>query len=360
MRESDDSTGAHNTLALEFPLPRNGWPQWCQRGRNVVIHFAWPWLALLLPLPWLRYALSAPAEPRGAAVYVPIAATLATQSTHVPSASRSARLIFAALWLLVVAAAMRPQWLGEPQPVPTTGRRMMLAIDVSGSMATQDMAGRSSRLHVVQNVAGRFIDGRHGDRVGLILFGTEPYLQAPLTADLTTVHRFLDEAVVGVAGTQTAIGDAIGLAIKRLRDEADTGHSSAARQTVLVLLTDGENDAGAMPPLEAARLAAQAGLKIYTIGVGAAPESGMFGMGAGNTDLDEDSLKEIAKTTGGEYFRATDATALQAVYRQIDRLEPAAGTQQWLRPAEEWFTWPLAAALLLSVPVAWTGRRAWA
>ncbi len=193
----------------------------------------------------------------------------------------------------------------------------MLAIDASGSMATEDMAGGASRLRVVQSVAGQFIDGRHGDRVGLILFGTEPYLQAPLTDDLTTVHRFLNEAVVGVAGPQTAIGDAIGLAIKRLRDEGDvagrqhagdTRHggdtrrasnasadstqsradASAARQTILVLLTDGENDAGAMPPLEAARLAAQAGLRIYTIGVGAAPESGFFGT-AGNTDLDEDT-----------------------------------------------------------------------
>jgi Ca-activated chloride channel family protein len=114
-----------------------------------------------------------------------------------------------------------------------------------------------------------------------------------------------------------------------------------------------------MPPLEAAGLAAQAGLRIYTIGVGAAPENRMFGMSAGNTDLDEDTLKEIAKATGGEYFRATDANALQAVYGQIDRLEPAAGNQQWLRPAEEWFTWPLAAALLLSVPAAWLGGREW-
>jgi Ca-activated chloride channel homolog len=324
-----------------------------------MIHLAWPWMALLLPLPLLRHVFSSTAEPGGAALFMPIAATLTTRSTNIATSSRRGQLVFAAIWLLLVAAAMRPQWLGEPQPVPTTGRRMMLAIDVSGSMATQDMAGNASRLHVVQNVAGRFVDGRHGDRVGLILFGTEPYLQAPLTDDLSTVHQFLDEAVVGVAGTQTAIGDAIGLAIKRLRAETGTGHSSAARQTVLVLLTDGENDAGAMPPLEAAQLAAQAGLRIYTIGVGAAPDSGIFGMGAGNSDLDEDTLKAIAKTTGGEYFRATDATALQAVYRQIDRLEPAAGTQQWLRPAEEWFTWPLALALLLSVPAAWIGGRTW-
>jgi Ca-activated chloride channel family protein len=338
-----------------------------------MIHLAWPWLALLLPLPWLVYVLRSPVAARGVALFVPMAATLANQSTDIVRGSRSARVVFAIIWLLLVAAAVRPQWLGEPQPVPTTGRRLMLAIDTSGSMATEDMAGGASRLRVVQSVAGRFIDGRHGDRVGLILFGTEPYLQAPLTADLATVHRFLNEALVGVAGTQTAIGDAIGLAIKRLRAEgrgdgvggaagpsgAGGAAGAAARQTVLVLLTDGENDAGAMPPLEAADLAAREGLRIYTIGVGAAPESRMFGMSAGNTDLDEDTLKAIAKATGGEYFRATDANALQAVYSQIDRLEPAAGTQQWLRPAQEWFTWPLAVALLLSVPAAWVGGREW-
>jgi Ca-activated chloride channel family protein len=333
-----------------------------------MIHFAWPWLALLLPLPWLVYVLRSPMESRGAALFVPMAATLDTQSTNTARGSWSARVIFAIIWLLLVAAAVRPQWLGEPQPIPTMARRLMLAIDTSGSMATEDMAGGASRLRVVQSVAGRFIDGRQGDRVGLILFGTEPYLQAPLTADLATVHRFLNEALVGVAGTQTAIGDAIGLAIKRLRAEGNGDGTAAAaagavgaaaRQTVLVLLTDGENDAGAMPPLEAAGLAAQEGLRIYTIGVGAAPQSGMFGMSAGNADLDEDTLKAIAKTTGGEYFRATDANALQSVYGRIDRLEPAAGNQQWLRPAEEWFTWPLAAALVLSVPAAWIRGREW-
>ncbi len=324
-----------------------------------MIHLAWPWMALLLPLPWLRYALSAPAEPGDSSVYVPFATNIVRGQTNLSARTSWARLIFAAIWLLLVVAAMRPQWLGEPVPIPTTGRRLMLAVDVSGSMATEDMAGGASRLRVVQSVAGQFIDGRHGDRVGLILFGTRPYLQAPLTTDLATVHRFLNEAVIGVAGTETAIGDAIGLAIKRLRAESGTGHP-APGQTVLVLLTDGENDAGAMPPLEAARLAAQAGLRIYTIGVGAAPGSGFFDLGGGNTDLDEDTLKAIAKATGGEYFRATDAAALQAVYRQIDRLEPAAGNQQWLRPADEWFTWPLAAALLLSVPAAWAGARLWA
>jgi Ca-activated chloride channel homolog len=326
-----------------------------------MIHLAWPWMALLLPLPWLRYVLSSPAQPRGSAVFVPIAASLAASDARVVSRPGYGRFMFAAIWLLLIIAAMRPQWLGDPIPVPTTGRRLMLAVDVSGSMATEDMAGGATRLRVVQSVAGRFIDGRRGDRVGLILFGTQPYLQAPLTSDLATVHRFLNEAMVGVAGTETAIGDAIGLAIKRLRAEGTAGHAAAPGQTVLILLTDGENDAGVMPPLEAARLAAQSGLRIYTIGVGAAPESGFFAMDTGNTDLDEDTLKAIAQATGGKYFRATDARALQDVYQEINRLEPAAGNEQWLRSTDEWFTWPLAAALLLSIPAVLVGgRQAWA
>jgi len=223
-------------------------------------------------------------------------------------------------------------------------------------MANQDMAGGATRLQVVQKVAGDFIRRRHGDQVGLILFGTRPYLQAPLTPDLNTVDQFLDEAMIGVAGTQTAIGDAIGLAIKRLKaDPARAGHKG---DTVLILLTDGSSNAGAMPPLEAARMAAQAGLRIYTIGVGAAAQDGFFGI-SGNSDLDEDTLKSIAKTTGGEYFRATDAAALEQVYDRIDRLEPSAARQQWYRPRDEWFAWPLGLALLLSLPaVLWSGR-AW-
>jgi Ca-activated chloride channel family protein len=327
-----------------------------------MIRFAWPWLALFAPLPWLLYRMRAPAEPRGAAIFLPFLSALGPGAAVAAHRSRRAQIIFAALWLLVLLAAARPQWLGDPLPVPTTGRRLLLAVDVSGSMATPDMSdGSETRLQVVQEVAGRFIDGRHGDQVGLILFGTQPYLQAPLTPDLPTVHRFLDEAVVGVAGPETAIGDAIGLALKRLKASAaanDLAGPNSPHETVLVLLTDGESNTGAVPPLEAARLAAQAGLRIYTIGVGAVPESGFFGS-QGNTDLDEDTLKAIANTTGGKYFRAGDADALQSVYQTIDTLEPAAGREQWFRPAEEWFTLPLAIALLLSIPAAWLGARQW-
>jgi Ca-activated chloride channel homolog len=322
-----------------------------------MIHFAWPWMAAALPLPLASYALRRAAEPRGSALYVPFAATVATEDARAGTLRRYRRLIYSAIWILLVAAATRPQWLGDPIPVPTEGRRLLLAVDVSGSMAIQDMAGGLSRLQVVQQVAGRFIDERKGDRVGLILFGTRPYLQAPLTADLQTVHRFLDDAVVGVAGTETAIGDAIGLAIKRLR--AESGSEGSLRQTVLILLTDGQNDAGVMPPLEAARMAAQTGLRIYTIGVGAAAGEGPYGFSGGNTDLDEGALRAIARTTGGAYFRATDSAALEDIYERIDELEPTQGNRQWLRPRSEWFGWPLAFALLLSVPAAWLGGRAW-
>jgi Ca-activated chloride channel family protein len=228
-------------------------------------------------------------------------------------------------------------------------------------MATPDMGEGATRLQSVQRVAGQFIDGRHGDQVGLILFGTQPYLQAPLTPDLATVHRFLNEAVVGVAGPETAIGDAIGLAIKRLRANpkgADQVGGASAQQAVLVLLTDGQSNAGAVPPLEAARLAKEAGLRIYTIGVGAIAQAGFFGA-QGNNDLDEDTLKSIASITGGEYFRAADADALREVYHRIDQLEPAAGHEQWLRPAQEWFSLPLGIALALSIPAVAFGARRW-
>ncbi len=320
-----------------------------------MIHVAWPWMLLLLPLPWLFIRFLAPAQPQGVAVFLPFAEAITIDSAPVLTRSlrRLHKLLLMLIWLLLIAAATRPQWLGDPQPVPTTGRRLLLAIDVSGSMASRDMAGDYSRLQVVQGVASEFIGHRYGDRVGLILFGTQPYVQAPLTADLDTVKQFLTQAMIGMAGTETAIGDAIGLAIKRFR--TDRSATRAPQQgennkgeTVLILLTDGSSNAGAMPPLEAAKLAATVGLRIYTIGVGAEAQESMFGT-SGNTDLDEETLKSIAQLTKGSYFRATDANALQNVYAEIDKLEPSAGREQWYRPSEEWFHWPLAIALLLSV-----------
>lgn len=321
-----------------------------------MIHIAWPWMLLMLPLPWLSSRFLPPATAQGGALFLPFSVAVAPEpGSDLRAYPRRRTLLLALVWLLLVAAAVRPQWLGDPLPVPTTGRQLLLAVDVSGSMATRDMEGNYSRLDVVKKVAGDFIRQRHGDQVGLILFGTQPYLQAPLTGDLDTVGHFLNESMVGIAGPQTAIGDAIGLGIKRL--QANRAAGGKPGEMVMILLTDGGNDAGIMDPLAAAKMAASAGLRIYTIGVGAATGQGIFGAG-GNTDLDEDTLKSIASITHGEYFRATDADALQQVYARIDQLEPGAGREQWYRPHTEWFQWPLAFALLLSVPAVLMRRSA--
>ena len=313
-----------------------------------MIHIEWPWMVLMLPLPWLLRRLLPVATLQGSALFLPFAASVVMERAPVMQLnSRKRSVLFVLVWLLLIAAAMRPQWLDEPLPLPTTGRRLLLAVDVSGSMETPDMAGNNSRLAVVQKVAGDFIQRRHGDQVGLILFGTQPYLQAPLTADLDTVSQFLRETVVGVAGPQTAIGDAIGLALKRLHSDQENTQNKG--EMVLILLTDGGNNAGLMEPLAAAKIAESAGLRIYTIGVGAAVQQGIFG-GRGNMDLDEGTLKSIASITHGEYYRATDANALQNVYARIDKLEPSAGREQWFRPHSEWYVWPLALALMLSIP----------
>ena len=307
-------------------------------------------MALLLPLPWIMLRVRRIAEPDGSALYLPFAASIEA-ATVAATRPRGALALLTAVWALMVLAAMRPQWLGQPLPVPTQGREIMLAIDCSGSMATADMGG-ASRMEIAQIIAGRFIEQRRGDQIGLILFGTRPYVQAPLTSDIAVVHQFLDKAVVGVAGPQTAIGDAIGLAIKQLRERERT-HGAPVQQSVLILLTDGGNDAGVIQPLEAARVAAQTRLRIFTIGVGAAAQPSLFGQATGNTELNVGLLKKIVSITGGEYFRATSPEALAAVYHRINELEPTPGRNQWLRPAAEWFNWPLTLALLLSVPAAW-------
>jgi Ca-activated chloride channel family protein len=245
--------------------------------------------------------------------------------------------------------------LDEPVPVATSARQLMLAVDTSGSMQAQDMAGGATRLQVVQYVGSEFLRRRVGDQVGLILFGTRPYLQAPLTTDLNTVGQFLREGMIGVAGPETAIGDTIGLAIKRLK--AHRAQVGGQGEMVLILLTDGANTAGLMDPIDAAKYAAQEGLRIYTIGVGAPVQQSMAGA-VGNTDLDEDALKSIAQITHGAYFRATNVTSLNQVYAEIDKLEPAAAQAQWYRPTTEWFAWPLALALVLSVIVVCLRRQA--
>jgi len=234
-----------------------------------------------------------------------------------------------------------------------SGRDLLLAVDLSGSMSTKDFVLKGQqvdRLAAVKAIAGDFIRRRVGDRLGLILFGLNAYVQSPLTFDRKTVNTLLQESAIGLAGDQTSIGDAIGLAVKELR-------RNPAGNKVLILLTDGANDAGNVDPAQAAKLAAKEGLTIYTIGIGA--ESVMvpslFGMQRVNPSqgLDEETLKTIAKATGGRYFRARDTSELNKIYSIIDRLQPVDQEKQTFRPQHSLFFWPLAAALILAASLLW-------
>ena len=243
---------------------------------------------------------------------------------------------------------MRPQWLGEPIEQAVSGRDLMLAVDLSGSMEEQDFMvekKRVDRLTATKYVAGQFIQRRIGDRLGLILFGTQAYLQTPLTFDRATVTTLLNESAIGLAGESTAIGDAIGLAVKRLRKQQ-------ANSRVLVLLTDGANTAGEVTPLKAAELAADNNLKIYTIGIGADEMivRSFFGSRKVNPsrDLDEKTLIAIAEKTGGRYFRARNTKELNQIYQLLDELEPVEKEKQYFRPKTELYHWPLAIAFILA------------
>lgn len=314
-----------------------------------MLTFDWPLAFCALPLPWLCYRLLPAAPRRQAALRVPGLARFehAASRRIAGVGGRWRGWLLALIWLLLVTAAARPVWVGAIEQSPSTGRDLMLAVDLSRSMTIRDMVidhRPVSRLAAVKAVVGEFVRHRRGDRIGLILFGTHAYTHVPLTYDTATVQRLLDEARPGFAGDKTAIGDAIGLAVKRLKDRP-------ANSRVLILLTDGTNTAGALSPEQAARIAAKAHLTIYTIGVGSrgmvlpGPFGMMFNQSGGP---DNDTLRSIARLTGGRYFRAGSTTQLSQIYRLLDRLEPTAGAKRTLRPRSDWAWVPLAAAVVLA------------
>jgi Ca-activated chloride channel family protein len=340
-----------------------------------MIEFAWPWLFLLLPLPWLVRRLLPPiAGQQQAALRVPLFDRFSQLEVTGVSSGRRAKLTLMLgllAWALLLAAAARPNWVGEPIELPVSGRDLMLAVDLSGSMEVEDFVinGQAiNRLVATKIVAGEFIERRVGDRLGLILFGRNAYVQTPLTFDRKTVRSLLEESAIGLAGKETAIGDAIGLAVKRLRDrttskaaEGNAIDTTTPEKNILILLTDGANTAGEVEPLKAAELAAAAGLTIYTIGIGADEMMvrSLFGTQRVNPsrDLDEGTLTAIARATGGRYFRARDIEGLNQIYGLIDELEPIARESRTFRPQRTLFFWPLAAALLLAGLVALLWRR---
>jgi Ca-activated chloride channel family protein len=255
-------------------------------------------------------------------------------------------LLLTLLWLGLTVALMRPQWLQPHTEQRSDGYDLMLAVDASHSMEALDFtdAGNQvSRMQVVKGVMSRFIEGRQDDRVGLIIFGSRAFVLSPLTLDRQAVRHLLNDLVPRIAGDGTAMGDAIGLGVKKLRDRPPGSR-------VLVLIADGENTAGTLPPLMAAKLAAIEGIRIYAIGVGSdrkevpIVENGRL-ITRDDLGFDEDVMRQIAETTDGAYFRATDTSALESIYRRIDELEKSKAESRTVMIPHPLYRWPLGLAL---------------
>jgi Ca-activated chloride channel family protein len=307
--------------------------------------FAWPWAWTLLPLPLLL----PPRRSTRPALRVPWGERLQPLAP-VDAGSHGGRWLLPALaWLLLCAALARPLELGPAQAPPQEARQLLLAVDLSGSMSEEDMRlGMSvvDRLTAAKAVISDFLERRAGDRVGLLVFGQRAYMLTPLTLDLATVRQQLRDSVAGLAGRETALGDAIGLGVKRLREQPEG-------QRVLILLTDGVNTAGVLDPLKAAELARDEGVRVHTIAFGGSGGVfSVFGMQLPVTqgeDVDEATLDRISQLTGGRFFRARDTDELAGIYAEIERLEPIRVEAEPVRPRIERYAWPLAAALGLAL-----------
>jgi Ca-activated chloride channel homolog len=311
-----------------------------------MLEFEWPWALLLIPLPLLVWLLVPPYCDQQTSVHVPFFERIAEATGQTPQPGavvlrrRAIQMVVAAVvWILIVVALARPQQVGEPVTHEVSARDLILAVDISGSMDQTDfrMAGGKTirRLDGVKSVLGNFISRRKGDRIALILFGSKAYVQVPFTQDLQTARTLLDQSEVGMAGQQTVIGDAIGLAIK-------TFESSKAQQKLVILLTDGNDTASRVPPEHAADIARQKGLVIYTIGFGD-PNA------TGEDRVDLATLRQVASVTSGQFFRAEDGTQLEAIYADIDRLAPVKLETLTWRPRIPLYQWPLGTAVVLGL-----------
>lgn len=322
-----------------------------------MFELACPLALLLLPLPWvINYFLPEAPQAHHAVLRTPFYLHLKKMAAEkhrlfVSTKKIPTKLLYLC-WLCLILAATGPKWLGKPIEVKRRAHNIMMALDISGSMQIPDMEYLQQpvdRLRLVKYVASEFVNARKNDRLGLILFGSRAYLQTPLTFDKKTLNHMLNDATIGLAGPQTALGDAIGLAIKRLKktDEKDR---------ILILLTDGANNAGVLDPIQAAKIAAESHIKIYTIGLGASRfvVPGLLGSQVINPsqDLDLNTLKQIAKQTNGLFFRAKNSQDLKNVYKTIDKLVPTISKNGVYRPAQELFIYPLLLAILISIGLA--------
>ena len=310
-----------------------------------MLHFAYPWLFLfLLPLPWLVHRFLPPRRQAPLAVRVPFADRILGAGVDSSIARQSVRTIGrlflpALIWLMVVIALARPQWLEPPINREQPTRDLLLLVDLSGSMQQEDFTNKQGakvdRLQAVKEVLGDFLLRRQGDRVGLVVFGNAPFLQAPFSTDLTLVKQLLDETAVAMAGPRTAFGDAIGLGVTLF------AHSDAPAKTIIAL-TDGNDTSSQVPPVEAARVAHERGIKIYTVAIGD-PTT------VGEEKLDLVTLRDVAGTSGGSFFRANDRQNLVTIYQKLDELETRKVKVVSYRLRRDLFYWPLLAALLLSL-----------
>ncbi len=322
------------------------------------IEFLSAWMLAFLPLPWIIRRLIKPVAQQQNPLLAPqIMARVAEQMPQnkiIEDSHKKARipLLFILLWSLLILAAMRPIWYLNPTPFEVSGKELMLAVDLSGSMRKADMylgGDDVDRLVAVKSVVSQFIAQRKGDRIGLIVFGTQAFLQSPLTYDLQTVKTLLNETEIGMAGNNTAIGDAIGLTLKHL----EKTKQNQKNQAVLILLTDGSNTAGKVDPIKAAEKAKQLGLKIYTIGVGRVQDRvGLDIFLAGKSEMDIESLKRISEITQGQFFQANDTQQLSEIYQYINQLESSDHEVNNYRHRSELYVWPLGAAFILSLGLA--------
>ena len=307
-----------------------------------MLEWLWPWVFAVAP------ALADPSVQQGRVLQPRAARTLCGKMAGLAGAGRSIRSgrgywwLLWLTWMMLIVATARPQWIGEPIELPNTGRDLMLGLDLSAAcrLKTCRWAIVWSPHHRGQAIAADFTERRQGDRVGLILFGTRAYLQAP---HFRSEHRhaFYRRGAAGLRGEDTAIGDALGLAIKRLRERP-------ASSRIFILLTDGQDTASTVDPMEAAALAAQLDVKIYTIGI-----SRNLGRTVnGRSEVDEAMLNAVAEATGGRYFRATSPAELEAVYALLDELEPVEQESSTFRPKRALSWMPLLAALTLATLLA--------
>jgi Ca-activated chloride channel homolog len=311
-----------------------------------MITLAYSWLLLLLPLPWLLSWLLPPHRESRSGLHVPFLDRLARVTGRTPNESsvvlrgaRSRRVVVIVSWAFTVVALARPQWIEPPVTRTLPVRDLLLAVDLSGSMDTKDFTDakgkKIQRLEAVKEALDGFLSRQKEDRVGLIFFGSAPFVQAPFTRDLNVCRELLAEAQVRMAGPQTAFGDALGLAI-------NVFDRSNASERVLIALTDGNDTSSKVSPVKAAEIAKDKGVVIYTVAVGD-PRA------AGEDALDERTLKMVADTTGGLYSFAADREQLAAVYQRLDTMKTHQAQIESYRPKVDVYYWPLGGGLLITL-----------